>query len=107
MHLKKALKDISRLDCAAHIINTVVKSTLALTHVELRHAALRGSAAALAACKRVQVVARVVKKQDKCAKKTRLQDAIELPRPHLSSYGAMLSSVLSHKREVCFNFSDS
>ena len=40
-NIVKALEDLIRDDCIAHLINTVVKSTLTLTFVELRQKAVK------------------------------------------------------------------
>ncbi|KAJ1530248.1 hypothetical protein ONE63_005171 [Megalurothrips usitatus] len=116
-NVKKALEDNDRADCAAHLINTTVKSTLTLTHLELRQKALSGNPAVLEKLKKVEEVARVVRsvgervkgKKGKKASEpplpvdfdaTKLSQTISLPRPHLSSYGGMLQSVIAHKRKV-------
>lgn len=99
----KALDDVIRDDCTAHLTNTVVKSSLTVTVLELQQRAVKDNARVLEIVEGVEEIARAVKGVKAKAKTgpiKRLQDAIHLPRPHLAAYVGMLQSVSSHKDKV-------
>lgn len=88
-----ALADCEREDCVAHLLNTVTKSTPTLTYVELRQKATEENLQAQEIFKRFGEAAKIVRSVKKKENLnldfdlTKLQEKIQAPRPHLSSYG--------------------
>ena len=60
-NIKKALEKDSREDCAAHLINTVVQSTLSISYLELRQKAVCENQDAEKIFKKFEEVTRLVK----------------------------------------------
>ncbi|KAK3925929.1 Transposable element Hobo transposase [Frankliniella fusca] len=104
----KALEGSERLDCAAHCLNTVLKTSLTLSYVELRKKVLLDNPDTEEILEKFSEVASVVKKaRETGAKKVgggvnlkRLQDQIKLPQKASFMYDGMLSSVLLHQKQV-------
>ncbi|XP_034250235.1 uncharacterized protein LOC117650746 [Thrips palmi] len=106
-NIKKALEDLSKEDCAAHQINTCVRSTFTVPFYELRQKAMEAlSPAGKKLLQDSENVVRAVKaaKPDLIVPGVALRElkkALPLPQQQFSSNNCkMLQSLQSHKKKV-------
>lgn len=102
-NVKKALEDLPREDCMAHVTNTTLRNTFNVSHQELRKKAM-------AACQRAQEIGRdyaeavrQVKKVDKGQYSfdlKRLRDSLKHAQPARASYVQAMQSVNTHRQKV-------
>ncbi|KAK3917805.1 Transposable element Hobo transposase [Frankliniella fusca] len=106
-NIRKALEDVSREDCAAHMINTVVRSTFTIPYYELRGVAM---ASAVKSTTDLLQTAEDAVKAVRSAKPglavrgvdlPKLKKSLQVPNKQFTSnYSAMLRSLFTHKKQV-------
>ncbi|KAK3930856.1 Transposable element Hobo transposase [Frankliniella fusca] len=106
-NVRKALEDLPREDCSAHVINTVVRSSLSVPYYELRQEAVDAlSPLAREVLATVEAAVKAVKAAPpalvvKGVALDALQKALVLPQAQWNNkYAAMLSSVCVGKAKV-------
>ncbi|KAK3929220.1 Transposable element Hobo transposase [Frankliniella fusca] len=100
-NMKKGLEGLSREDCLAHQLNTVLKHTLILSHVELREKANVMDTPAEEELQVYLEAAKVVKQKLGASKADKLlKEKVKSPLPHIASYGPCLLSVITNRSKV-------
>ncbi|KAK3924635.1 Transposable element Hobo transposase [Frankliniella fusca] len=103
----KALEGLSREDCLAHCINTVLKTSLTLSYVELRQKIAESAEAEEMLSKFSEAATAVKKCRETQNRKVggrvnlkSLQKAVSLPKKSSFMYGDTVSSILIHQKKV-------
>ncbi|KAK3912065.1 Transposable element Hobo transposase [Frankliniella fusca] len=107
-NIKKALEDLSREDCAAHLINTVVRSAFTIPYYEVRGLAMAvASEATTALLETAEEAVKVVRSADPGLALPprldlkKLKQNLQLPnRTFHGNYSSMLKSLATHKKNV-------
>jgi hypothetical protein len=101
-NIRKALEDVNRDDCLAHLLNTVLRNTLTLGFQELRLQSVGASAGAKSVLEPYVEVAKVVKASTGSFNfnLVKLKENVKPASPHRASYSLTVQSIITHKPKV-------